>query len=545
MDDAELGQGIAFALSEDGRKLLASYTPVETKAVFDSAWIKRQIALQGHDDLFLFDAALALLVERYREASEPFSLEIGEARDASAAVEVAPDKMEAYLTLTPAWGGEAATRERIARALAEKQVTAGILEDNIDSALAAGEASRLVVAQGHEAVDGEDGRLQCLIETVRERHPRLDEHGIAHYRDLGGIVTVHVGERLMEKIPPTPGQAGENVLGQVIPAKAGKEAMFASGLKGARVDPENPAFLLAETPGQPVLAKLGVMVEPTVTLADVDLNCGNLDFDGSVNITGDVQAGMSIQASGDIHVGGTVEAALLVAGGDVVIKGGIIGHGEVREHPDDGEKTTVARVRCGGSCSAHFIENASVETGDSILVDEFVMQSELAAVNQIVVGKPGSGKGRIIGGLAEATLLVQTAVIGSPAGVKTRVMVGMNPYLHEKLRNAAKQLEAEGEELVEVDKLLHFIDDHPGRLSADVCDKARNTRQALLQKIELALEEKSELSLQVELAAGAKVVVEKAVFNNVQIEIGGQIHWVDLGRNGGTFFLAEEGIEFQ
>ncbi|MBZ0093602.1 MAG: FapA family protein, partial [Sulfuricellaceae bacterium] len=205
----------------------------------------------------------------------------------------------------------------------------------------------------------------------------------------------------------------------------------------------------------------------------------------------------------------------------------------------------VARVRCGGSCSAHFIENASVETGGSILVDEFVMQSDLAAVNQILVGKPGSGKGRIIGGQVAATLLVQTAVIGSLAGVKTRIMVGMNPFLHEKLRNAAKHLEAEGGELAEVDKLLSFIAGHPGRLSPEVCDKARNTRQALVQKIQLALEEKSELSLQVELAAEAKVVVEKTVFNNVQIEIGGQIHWVELGRNSGTFFLAEEGIEFQ
>lgn len=545
MDDGEAGLGLTFALSEDGRKLLANYSPVEAKEIIDSAWIKHKIAGQGLDRLFFPDAEFALLIKQYREASEPFVLQIGEVRDALASVEVAPDKMEAYLTLTPAYGGEAATRDSIVHALAQKQVTAGILEDRLNSVAAAGEASRMVIARGRAAIDGEDGRLHCLIEAARERHPRLDEQGIAHYRDLGGIVTVHAGGRLMEKIPPTLGQEGENVSGQAIPPKAGKEAVFASGLKGARVDPENPAFLIADTPGQPVVVNQGVMVEPAVTLAVVDLSCGNLDFDGSVNITGDVQAGMSIRASGDIHVGGTVEAATLIAGGDVVIKGGIIGHGEVHEHPGDGENTTLARVRCGGSCSAHFIENASVETDGSILVDEFVMQSELAAANQILVGKPGSGKGRIIGGRTEATLLVQTAIIGSPAGVKTRVMVGINPFLHEKLRNAAKCLEMEGEELVEVDKLLRFIADHPGRLSPDVCDKAMNTRQALLHKIELVLEEKSELSLQVELAADAKVVVGKSVFNNVQVEIGGQVHWVDLGCNSGTFILTEEGIEFQ
>ena len=297
---------------------------------------------------------------------------------------------------------------------------------------------------------------------VKERHPHLDERGIADYHDLGGIVTVRQGERLMQKIPPTPGEDGENILGQVIPAKPGKEAMFAPQLKGALVDPEDPAFLIAEIAGQPLLVNNGMTVEPTITFATVDLTTGNMDFEGTVNISGDVHAGMSIRATGDIHVGGTVEAAMLDAGGDVVVKGGVIGHGEVHEHPDANKKSMIARVHCGASFSARFVENASIEVGDSIMVDELVMQSELAAVNQIVVGKPGSGHGRIIGGLVEATLLVQAATIGSPAGVKTRVIVGTNPYLHEKLRQASKQLEAKSKELDEVVKLIKFIEGHPG-----------------------------------------------------------------------------------
>jgi len=538
------GLGLTLALSEDGRKLLANISPVAEKPPFDLATLRQEIDTQGFGQLFLVDAALNQLVKLYASASEPFTLEIGEVRDALVTVALAPDKMAAYLDVTPPCGGTTVTAEQIRRALAEKQVTCGLLDEAIEQVVAAGEAHRQQVAQGRVVVNGVDGKLHCLIEMAKERHPHLDDRGIADYRDLGGIVTVHQGERLMQKIAPTPGEAGENILGQAIPAKPGKEAMFAPQLKGAMIDPQDPAFLIAEITGQPLLVNNGMTVEPTIALTTVDLTSGNIDFEGTVNISGDVHAGMSIRATGDIHVGGTVEAAILDAGGDVVVKGGVIGHGEMHEHPDDSRKSMIARVRCGASFAARFVENASIEVGDSIMVDELVMQSELAAVNQIVVGKPGSGHGRIIGGVVEATLLVQAAVIGSPAGVKTRVIVGSNPYLHEKMRLAGKHLEAKSKELDEVVKLIKFIEDHPERIKPEIKQKAENTFLALLQAIEMAQQDKVELDKQLELAVDAKVIIEKTLFGNVQVEIGGKVHWVDLQRSNGTFSLKEGEIDF-
>ncbi|PWB58080.1 MAG: DUF342 domain-containing protein [Nitrosomonadales bacterium] len=538
-------QALKFSITEDTRKLLASFTPAENRAPLELDALKQKIAAAGFAQLFLFEPALTQLIRQTATAAEPFSLEIGEVRNASAAAEVAADKMSAWLTVTPPCGGAAVTREQIDRALSAKGVTAGILEWALEQVLACGTADRTLIAQGREVVHGEDGRLQCLIPMVKDRHPHLDEHDIADYRDLGGIVTVHQGERLMQKHPPTPGEAGENVLGQVIPAKPGKEALFSPQLKGAKADPEDPAFLIAEISGQPVEVSHGMSVEPTITLKTVDLSTGNLDFDGTINVTGDVHAGMSIRATGDIHVGGTVEAATLEAGGDIIVKGGIIGHGEVHDHPDDKQKADIARIRCAGSCSAHFIENASIETGDSILVANLVMQSELAAINQILVGKPGTGMGRIIGGLAEATLLVQAATIGSPAGVTTRVMVGTNPYLHDKLKRTTHLLETKAKEMAEVIKLLTYVRSHPERMPAGILHKAENTQMALMLDMETLQEEKEQLEHEINLAVDARVVAEKTVFGGVQIEIGGQIHHVEMQRNGGTFALGEDGIAFQ
>lgn len=547
MGDEQLaqGEGLNLALSEDGRKLLASYTPAANKVAFDIEWLKQKISAEGFEDLYLHEDALARLIKQYASANEPFTLEIGEVRDATVTVDIAADRMSATLTVTPPYGGASVTREQISQALEEHQVKSGILEEAIDEIVAAGEAQNRLVAQGREAVNGEDGYLQCLVDTAKERRPRLDEHGIANYRDLGGIVTVHPGERLMQKFPPAPGEPGENVLGQEIAPKPGMEAMFASKLSGATTDPSDASFLIAAIIGQPVIVDHGVEVEPTITVEAVNISTGNVDFEGTVNVTEDVQAGMHIRATGDIHVGGTVEAAVLEAGGNVVIEGGIIGHGDVRHSVDD-SKSAIGRVKCGASFSARFIENAVVEAGDSIQVSDFVMQSELTAVNQILVGAPGTGKGHIIGGRAEATLLVQTAVLGSQAGAKTFVLVGTNPNLHEQVKQINKTFEAKVKELDEVIKLLTFLDKHPEKATPEIRAKADGTRVALLEVTQQLMKEKYDLEQQIKLTTNAKIVVSKTVFGGAQVEIGNKIFKMNSEHEGGTFLLNEEGeIEYR
>lgn len=547
MVDEQLAQseGLNLALSEDGRKLLASYTPSEIRLAVDSEWLKQKISAEGFEHLFLHEDALARLVKQHAEASDPFTLEIGEVRDATVSVDIAADRMSATLTLTPPYGGASVTREQISQALEEHQVKFGILEEAIDAIIAAGEVQNQLIAQGREAVNGEDGQLQCLIDTAKERHPRLDEHGIAHYRELGGIVTVHPGERLMQKLPPTPGEPGLSVLGQEISPKPGMEAMFASQLKGATTDPGNASFLIAEIIGQPVIVDHGVEVEPTITIESVNISTGNVDFEGTVNVTEDVQAGMHIRATGDIHINGTVEAAILEAGGNVVIDGGIIGHGDVRHSVADGN-SAIGKVKCGASFSARFVENAIIEAGDSIQVTDFVMQSELTAVNQILVGAPGTGKGHIIGGRAEATLLVQTAVLGSQAGAKTFVVVGTNPHLHEQLKQINKTFETKVKELDEVIKLLTFLGSHPEKATPEIRAKAESTRVALLEATQQLMKDKYDLEQQLKLTVNAKIVVSKTVFGGAQVEIGSKILKMNTEHEGGTFLLNEEGeIEYR
>lgn len=535
--------GLRLSLSEDGRTLLATYTPIEGNAKLDKATIDLAILERGFGKLFLLDAALKKLVSQAASAKESFTLEIGEVKDAEAKVDISPDKMAAYITVTPAFGGKAVNREQIMQSLAEKQVSYGVFLEEVERTLATGEAQKRMIAQGRKAENGEDGRLQALVDMAKERRPRFDRRDVADYRDLGGIASVRQGERIMQKIAPTAGQPGMDVQGKALPAKPGKACQFGAQLKGAQIDPQDPDYLIAAIAGQPVLVSNGMTVEPTLSLKTVDLASGNVSFEGSVSISGDVQPGMSVYASGDIQIGGTVEAASIEAGGNVTVKGGIIGHGEAHEKSKEDNKAA-ALVRCGGSCTALFIESATVEAGDSIVVEKLVRQSDLAAPNQIVVGHPGSGQGSIIGGFVRATVLVQAEVIGSPAGVKTRVAVGTNPFLSEKMNRVNKEIAQKTKELDDVGKILAFLSANPARSTPQIRAKAENTREQVMQDLDWARKEKDSLTQEMSLAEDAKIVIGKTVFGGVQIEIGGQVKPVDIERSAGVYLLKEGQIEF-
>ncbi len=486
------GEGLAFRISDDGHALVAECTAIRAHQSIDVAWVRARLAEQKLDGPRVSDSAMAELLRRYNSGEEAFVLPLGEVLDGRVSVEVSNDRLTAWLTLIPPQGGKPVNRQQIAAALEEKGVVHGLDGEVIGRALESQDAKKLPVARGQPPVDGTDGKLEVLVSQAKERRPRVDEKGIAHYRELGGIVTVKPGDALMRRIPPTQGLAGKNVLGQDLPAKPGREMNFASALHGAAVSEEDANLLVATQPGQPVLVNNGVNVEPTVTIKDVDLTTGNLSFEGTVNIKGDVHEAMEVRATGDIHVDGMVEAAVLDAGGDIVIKGGVIGHNEGHdpEQPDQGLPR--ARLHCGGTLSARFIENAVATAGDTIQVDELALQSDLTAANQVLVGGR-SGKGRIFGGTVQATRLVQANVLGSPANVRTVVWVGVNPYMNERLREVGKEQAAKTHEKEDVTKILAYLEEHPERAKPDVQERARNTLAALESALAALAEERAAL----------------------------------------------------
>ncbi len=550
MNDASptLADVLTFKLGDDG-KLRATFEACESKPPLDAAIIKEALVKQGLSNLFLYENALSDLVKQYDNSNESFVLEIGERRDGVCTLKIDDDKMAARLTLIPPFGGAPVTLFQIQLALQEKGVVSGIMKNEIEAAIKEGYAAERVIAKGLQPVRGTDARFQSLIPQIRERKPQVDEHGIANYRDLGQLIVVRPGDPLMCRTPPTEGKKGCDITGQILMPQPGQDIPFASGLQGvefdldAELDPDHNSLLLAAIAGQPKLVPNGVMVEPTIDLPRVDISTGNMNFDGTINIKGDVKDGMKIHASGDVFVGGTVEAAEIEAGGNIVIKGGVIGHSEHSGDPNDAPIFS-ARIISKGSISAHFAENVLMEADIDIIIEEFSMHNHLTALNRILVGKSGGKKGRIIGGITSASVLVKAASIGSNAGFITKVRAGFNPYLQAQLDKLKLEIDVIEKEQEDLKKIIAFVLAHPEKDKNGLLNKALNTREKLETDGARLHADRTHVLSEMTLAENVQVIVEDSVHCGSEIQIGNSIWKNNEERGKGVFQIIDGVIDF-
>jgi uncharacterized protein (DUF342 family) len=516
-------------LRDDDERLLAIVEPGTDRPPLDAAAVRQQLAEQGLSNLYLDENALARLLTAYAESPGRIELAIGERRNGACMVGVVEDKSVATLTLVPPNGGDPVTADEVHDALKTAGVVAGILPDEIEAALAEGSVAGRVVARGQNAVDGEDATFVSLIPEPEERRPHADEHGVIDYRDFGEIAAVRAGEPLMRRMPPTAGENGYDVSGRVLKASPGRNTPFSQLVKGAKVDAEDANLLCAAISGRPIVGPTGVSVDPVVVLPQVDMSTGHVDFDGSVNVQGNVNPGMRIRATGDVFIGGSVAAAEITAGGKVVIKGGVIGGGE-----SGGSAQERAKIRCQGLFQAGFLEYAHVESSSEILIDDYCMHSTLAAGPRVVVGRPGSKTGHIRGGTVSAATLVKAVTFSSPTGVKTTVRVGLEAQHRARLLVVEKDIDANEKRVADLQKSV------AGRRH----EKDEHALAKALEQLGRLCDEATQLKSYVTLAAGARVVVDRTIFSGAEIYIGNQCWTSHDDHASGVFRLREGEIVF-
>jgi uncharacterized protein (DUF342 family) len=540
VNDASPSDVLTFKLNDDG-KLIAAFEACESKPPLDEATIKEALAKQGFSTLFIYENSISTLLKQYGSSKESYELEIGERRDGSCTIKIDDDKMAARLTLIPPYGGAPVALFQIQLILQEKGIVSGIMTDEIEAALKDGYAAERIIAKGIPPVPGTDAQFQSLVPEIRERKPRVDERGIAHFRDLGQLIVVKAGEPLMRRIPASEGQKGENIFGQVLMPKSGLDMPFASGLQGAEIDPDDSNSLRATITGQPKLVPNGVIVEPTINLPKVDLSTGNMVFDGTINIKGDITDGMKVCVTGDVFVGGTAEGAEIEAGGNIVIKGGVIGHSEY-----SADETSVCRptIVSKGSISARFAENVCMEAGTDIIIEELSMHNHLTALNRILVGKSGGRKGHIIGGITNAAVLVKAGVLGSNSGFITKIKAGFNPYLQAKADQLKLEIDADEKELEDIKKIVAFIVAHPEKNKNDLLSKLVHTREKLETDCAQFHADRMHLLSEMTLAEHVQVIVEEAVHSGVEIHIGDFVWKNNEERGKGVFQVTDGAIEY-
>lgn len=517
---------LRFELEPLSGRLSAHFDPAG--AAPDRDQVLAALAEAGWSALYRLDEAIDRFVSLAAVATGPVQLEIAERRDARCEITVAADSMSASMSLTLAYGGAPVTREEVDRQLQQAGVVSGLLPAEIDQALALGVVHGRIVARGRAPQPGVPASFQSLVPEMRQRGPAVDSRGIADYRELGTLVIVHPGDPLMRRTPATPGIAGEDVHGLVVPASSGEDSPFAAAISGAAPSPEDPDLLLAEIAGQPVALKHGVSVMPTITVPGVDLASGNIDFDGTVKVKGDVTPGMHVRATGDVFVTGTVEAAQIEAGGNITVSAGAM----------------KARLAAGGAIGVVFCENAVISAGSDLLIGEVALHSDLTADIRIVIGKPGARRSQLIGGVARASALLQVGTLGSSASVHTRVEVGYHPQEHAQLALLQGEVARSEAKLESLNQVLAYTEGLDDARHREIRERARHTLEVTETAHVGLLDRLAEAEAHLTLSENPRIVVGNALHAGVDIRLGAKTLKVQDDGGPGAFHLQDDEIVY-
>ncbi len=537
MLDAASPKSLSIHLDESGNNVMASFVPDAEAglAPITSADFKQAVTAAGFDAYRPDDLALENATSKYNSGIA-FDIVVAKAVDGKFSITLSDDHVSAWLSCESPMGGTAVTLEHILEESKRKGITIDLNLAAIEGALP--DCNKVLIAAGRLPEHGVDGRIDILIPKISNRTPHVDKDGLADFRELGDVLTVREGDPLVRHIPATDGLPGITLSGKPLPAKKGKEISFASKLDGVIPDPNDPNVLVAAIHGCPVQQKNEIRVEPVYTVQNVDLHSGNISFDGTIHVTGDVHTGMTIKGTGDILIDGTVEGAHLEAEGDITIKGGILGLAEESDAPH-------SMIKCAGSCTTRFAQNAHIAAGSGIFIHDYAMQSELRAGHQIIVGDQGSRRGDLIGGVAHAAMLLKAHVLGSDTNVNTVVIAGADKALHERLKAAAETREAAEHKLTNIIKLLELDQHNPVHLPANTIKAIEATREASIAEIESIREDEAELQAEIDLTHDAQVIVEKRIFTGVEVRFGLHHHHVIIDREGGVFQMKDGELVFE
>ena len=428
--------------------------------------------------------------------------QILERRDATLTITIDKDEMSAIGEIQTAMGGKHLTAKTILNNAQSDGVKKGFSKkDLLELAKMAAKAPpgttvEHPVAIGKEAVDGTDAKIKPLVQSAQDRllRPKEREDGSVDMRDFGDLVCVKVGDPLAKKIPLTEGVKGFTVTGTPLEPTAGDDIELKVG-DGTRISAKNENVLVSEKVGLPRFIDNGMEVDDVYSIDNVDVSSGNVKFEGSVLISGDVNEGMKVIASGDITIGGFVESALIEAGGDITISGGIIGRKQDVENTAVTDCQMSANIIAQGNVFAKYCQYAEIYSGGDLRIENQLMHSILNIDGQLWVGSEDKANGKFIGGYATVGKSAHAGIVGATAGSNTIVKFEKRiDEFKDLLVEIDERIKSEDKTSNELQNALNKMRKLPkNKQDSDLMTKIYNSYKSHTQELAKALESKQQI----------------------------------------------------
>jgi len=350
---------------------------------------------------------------------EPMCFVIAQMRDAELEIELDESGMEVTAHCTMQEGGEGISLENIVKKLKEIGAVKGIDKDAIRAFHGRAQKERPgirfaeIIAKGKPTGAGIESSFEYLVTPIQDRvlAPQKREDGTIDMHELGDIDSVEKGDHLMRRIPAQAGGNGYTIRGEALVSIAPDNVPFNVG-DGTSTSPDDANLLIATCKGIPLKSKNGISVSEMLVLNNVDLTTGNVEYDGSIMVSGSVKGGMLVKATKDVIIYGFVESGMVEAGGNIVVQQGVIGR-EIDEDSDLDKDHFTSRLIAKNDISARYAQSAYMEAGRDIAVLSQLLHCHVIADHGVYVGEKGQKKSKLVGGIIKAGKEVSSGEIGS------------------------------------------------------------------------------------------------------------------------------------
>lgn len=309
----------------------------------------------------------------------------------------------------------------------------------------------VIIAVGIEATAGVNGIVNELF--PRTNKLRFDERpdGSVDFKNMHIVNNVAKGTVICDITNAVQGTVGTSIYGKPICPAPAKMPPVPRGDGVEQVDIDDMhSQLVAMHDGNLVYKDSRFYVETTFNVeGNVNNSIGNIDFTGSVTVTGDVFEGYSIKAGNNVTVYGNVEGASIYSGADINLEKGINGMGK-------------GVLEAKGNITATFLENCTVRCGGNIRAESIV---------NCIVESDGDvrlfGRGVLIGGTVTAFGSVIAKTVGTRSNKLLNLTLGATPHMireRDNLREQYKNVMAEHQSLTRDVIFLEQHSDSPDNL---------------------------------------------------------------------------------
>jgi len=424
-------------------------------------------------------------------------------------VDVTSDRMAAYVRLRDPSDIAGLTAEKILDALRETQIVvdeqatrrATEFIDLVTSGSAPPE--QFLLAEGRPPVEGKDEEFVWSDQFQREVEAWQSDAPINYYK-MSNLMTVESGEAIGTLQPAVQGEQGIDVHGNAVKPRRSPSEIELDGSVARSAD--DPNVVISKMPGRVVYNKGRLsIVEALDFRGDIDFETGSIDSSVEVHIAGTVCGGFEVKSAKSITVGGAIEAANVEAQGDVVVRGGILGH-------QRGE------VRAGGEIVARFCDGANLHAAGNISIQKELIGSEVHAEGRFLAAHSS-----IIGGRLYAREGIEVATLGGEAGTPTSVLVGIHPDVLKKARGLDQDVASRTEAVAKIRQTVQPLLANQKRLTPSQKERATELlyeADTMEEEIANVQKRRDEMLENARPENAPSVLVNKIVHPKVNIQIG-------------------------